>query len=134
MNWNELFMNILFVCITCIVPILIKYIVTYLSTMIKIKAENIKDEQLRNYVLYAEEAIANAVIDVCQTYVDSLKKAGKFDKESQAIAKQLAIEKAIAMITGEAKQAIETLYGDFNVWMDTHIETAVRMNKMEVTE
>lgn len=134
MDWNELFMNILFVCITCIVPILVKYIVTYLSTMIKIKTENIKDEQLHNYILCADEAVANAVVDVCQTYVDSLKKAGKFDKEAHAVAKQLAIEKAIAMITGEAKQAIETLYGDFNVWIDTHIETLVRMNKMEVSE
>ena len=134
MDWNELFMNILFVCITCIIPILVRYIVTYLSTMIKIKAEDIKDEQLRNYVLYAEEAVTAAVIDVCQTYVDSLKKAGKFDKEAHTVAKQLAIEKAIAMITQEAKKAIETLYGDFNTWVDTHIETNVRLNKMEVDE
>ena len=37
-------------------------------------------EKLNQYIDYAQEAITTAVTSVSQTYVDSLKKNGKFDK------------------------------------------------------
>lgn len=128
-EWNEMFLNILYVCLTVIVPILVRHIIKYITTIINNISTKIEDTKLREYVLYASDVINNCVLDVCQTYVDSLKAAGKFDKDAQIKAKQMAIDKAVAMITANSKDAVEKLYGDFNIWMDTYIEACVKQYK-----
>ena len=133
-EWNEMLLNVLYVCLTVIMPILVRYIIKYITTVIATATEKIEDAKLRDYVYYATDVVNNCVLDVCQTYVDSLKSAGKFDKEAQVTAKQMALDKAVALITSEAKQAVSILYGDFNAWIDSIIEASVRENKLSVNK
>lgn len=70
------------------------------------------------------------MLTVNQTYVDSLKKQGKFDEEAAKTAKQMAIDKAKALITEDSKAAIETLYSDFEAYLNDAIEELVRENKV----
>ena len=62
--------------------------------------------------------------------MDSLKKQGKFDEEAAKTAKQMAIDKAKALITEDSKAAIETLYSDFEAYLNDAIEELVRENKV----
>ena len=62
--------------------------------------------------------------------LDALKKEGKFDAEAQKTAKQMAIDKAKALITEDSKAAIETLYSDFEAYLNDAIEELVRENKV----
>lgn len=90
---------------------------------------NIKDSTVRKYVDLASDAVTKAVQTTFQTYVDTLKAQGKFDKEAQLTALQKAKDTATALITDEAKRVIAEAYGDFDKWLASTIETLVREDK-----
>lgn len=122
--------DILYLIITGILPLLIVYATTFLKVKIKEYEEQLNNDQLNKYIDAATDAISKAVISVNQTYVDTLKKQGKFDAESQAKAKQMAIDKAKELITEDSKEAINTLYNDFEAYLNDAIEALVRENKI----
>jgi len=102
----------------------------YLPIPLKEQEKNLENDQLVKYIDAATDAISKAVLTVNQTYVDSLKKQGKFDAEAAKTAKQMAIDKAKALITEDSKAAIETLYSDFEAYLNDAIEELVRENKV----
>lgn len=90
---------------------------------------NIDDATVRKYVELASDAVTKAVQTTFQTYVDTLKAHGKFDKNAQIAALQKAKDSATALITDEAKAVITEAYGDFDKWLASAIETLVREDK-----
>lgn len=122
--------DIIYLIITGIMPLLIVYATTYLKVKIKEYQAKLDNEQLNKYIDAATDAISKAVISVNQTYVDTLKKQGKFDAEAQATAKQMAIDKAKELITADSKAAIDSLYNDFETYLNDAIEALVRENKL----
>lgn len=122
--------DVLYLIITGILPLLITYGILFLKVKIKEQEKNLENDQLVKYIDAATDAISKAVLTVNQTYVDSLKKQGKFDEEAAKTAKQMAIDKAKALITEESKTAIETLYSDFEAYLNDAIEELVRENKV----
>lgn len=91
--------------------------------------ENIKNITAKKYIDMASEAVTKAVQTTFQTYVDTLKAQGKFNKETQLAALQKSKDTAVALITDEAKKAISEAYGDFDKWLAATIETLVRGDK-----
>ena len=124
--------DVLYLIITGILPLLITYGVLFLKVKIKEQEKQLENDQLVKYIDAATDAISKAVLTVNQTYVDSLKKQGKFDEAAAKIAKQMAIDKAKALITENSKKAIETLYSDFEAYLNDAIEELVRENKFTV--
>ena len=122
--------DVLYLIITGILPLLITYGILFLKVKIKEQEKNLENDQLVKYIDAATDAISKAVLTVNQTYVDSLKKQGKFDEEAAKTAKQMAIDKAKAWITEDSKAAIETLYSDFEAYLNDAIEELVRENKV----
>jgi hypothetical protein len=108
-------------------------LVTYLVKYLKAKAEQtttrINNELVRTYLQEATDAVLQAVTYTAQTYVDTLKKQGKFDKEAQQKAFNTAKDIALKLLTDEAKQMIEDLYGDLMLWLETKIEQTVKEQK-----
>lgn len=131
MNIKQDIQDVLYLIITGVLPLLITYGVLFLKVKIKEQEKNLENDQLVKYINAATDAISKAVLTVNQTYVDSLKKQGKFDAEAAQKAKQMAIDKAKALITEESKTAIETLYSDFESYLNDAIEEIVRENKIE---
>ena len=70
-----------------------------------------------------------AVTSTFQTYVDSLKKQGKFDEEAQKTAFNTAKNTALLLLTQDMRNAITTVYGDFDTWLAKTIEQLVLANK-----
>ena len=129
---ENILLDIIYILITGVGIVLTKYIVDLLNTKINEAQTNTKIadyDVLNKYIDSAQEIISNIVLSVSQTYVDSLKASGKFDAESQAIAKNKAVELAKNMITEESKNAIIILYGDFDAYLDNIIESCVKKNK-----
>ncbi len=128
-NLNELLMTIIQVVIIPAIPVL----VTFLVKLLKAKAEQtttkISNELVRQYLQEAIDSVLQAVTYVSQTYVDSLKKQGKFDAEAQKIAFNTAKDIALQLLTEDAKNLITDLYGDLTVWLDTKIEQTVKEQK-----
>lgn len=130
MDWNKLLMDIMFTVITIILPLITKYVVAFINTKIAEHTVNMEDENMKKYIQAATDAVTLAVVTVQQTYTDSMKMSGKFDKEAANVAKQLAVEKANSIITTESKKYIEMLYGDFQSWIDQSVEAMVRQTKL----
>lgn len=129
MDIKQNIQEILYLIITGIIPLLITYGIIFLKVKIKEQEKKLENDQLIKYIDAATDAISKSVLTVSQTYVDTLKKEGKFDAEAQKTAKQMAIDKAKTLITAESKAAIETLYTDFEAYLNDAIESLVKENK-----
>ena len=66
---------------------------------------------------------------VTQTYVDTLKKNGKFDKEAQLVALSLAKDEVLRELNTETRIFIETNYGSINDFVTTQIESTINLIK-----
>lgn len=120
---------IFYAVITTATPILVAYVRSYLISKKEQIDRKIENDMLQKYVDMAIDTVESSILAVSQTYVDSLKKSGTFDENAQKEAKMLAIDTATALITKEAKVAIEMAYGDFNKWLDINIESLINQNK-----
>ena len=111
------------------VPVLLKVIYNFVVAYTADKSEKIENEKVRGYVNDAVKVVMTAVTSTFQTYVDSLKKQGKFDKEAQKIAFNTARDTALLMLTQDMRDAVATVYGDFDTWLAKTIEQLVLANK-----
>lgn len=97
-----------------------------LCTFIQKKTKELTNDK---YINGAVDAVSMAVSTVMQTYVDNIKKDGKFTQEAQEKAKEQAVEIATNLITVDAQKAITNLYGDFGTWICNKIEEEVKIQK-----
>lgn len=134
---NEALQNIIYVLITCVSAVIIKEVLRLLNQKIdEIQAttELVNHETLNSYVDHVQRIVNDVVLMVNQTYVESLKKAGVFTEEAHTEAKNKAMELARQLITDESKQMIILVYGDFDAYLNTMIESLVAQNKVNKTE
>lgn len=82
----------------------------------------------------AMDAVAKAVACTNQTYVDTLKKSGKFTSENQREAFLKAFDTAKMLMTGEAIRYIQEAYGSLTTWLTAQIEAEVREQKEHFLE
>lgn len=132
MEFNEMLNNILYVVLTTILPIVTTYGVNLIKAKIKeSKAieEATKNEDISNLIKDALSDVMDAVRYVNQTFVDSLKKSGKFDEEAWNKAFNLAYTEAMNSISDGAKKAINEMHGSFENWLELKIEASVNMAK-----
>lgn len=126
---KEILTTLIQVVVIPAIPVLVTYLVKYLKAKTEQTTTKINNELVRTYLQEATDAVLQAVTYTAQTYVDSLKKQGKFDEEAQKIAFNTAKNIALQLLTTEAKQMIEDLYGDLMLWLDTKIEQTVKEQK-----
>ena len=98
MNWNEI-LQIIISALAVGVAGLITYGFTILKKWIDSK---IKNEEIREATNAALGEIESAVLFVNQTFVDQLKKDGKFDKGSQ----EEAFNKAFDTVKADRKSVV----------------------------
>ena len=132
MSWTEALHELLYVIVVIIIPLLVRYLVAYLNVKTKEYSDQLNNETLRKYVTDANDIIATIVLSVSQTYVDAMKKAGKFTPEAQETAKNMAVEKAKQLISDASRNAIITMYNDFDAYIESQIEALVRETKIEI--
>lgn len=134
MELSEVLNYCLYIVLTVILPVVAKYAVDLIKTKIKesnIIADATKNEDLSKIVEGALSDVMDAVLYINQIYVDSLKSSGKFNKEAQEEAFNRAYAEAMNMISEEAKNVIEQLYGSFDKWLKLKIESSVNMAKKQ---
>lgn len=105
----------------------------YLINLIKIKNQELKIKQHNElYTKYSdmlEKTITDCVLATTQTYVDSLKKEGKFDKEAQKKAFQLTYDNIMKILNNDAKEFLRSAIGDLKTHIIEKIEAEVKINK-----
>lgn len=123
---NEIILNIISVVVTAVILPLISYAGARLIAWLNAK---IKDENAKQQLTVATDIVMNAVRSVFQTYVETLKKNGTFDKERQKVALIKAKDDALAQMSDEIKDYITKNYGDLETWITTQIESTINILK-----
>ncbi len=123
---NEILINIISVVVTSIVIPLLSIAGAKLVQLINSKINNNK---AANFLSTATTIIINAVRSVFQTYVEALKKEGKFDEASQKLALLKARDIALNQMTDDVKNYITSTYGDLDTWINTNIEATINILK-----
>lgn len=105
----------------------------YLVFLIKAKIAELKlkhdSELAKKYFDMLDKTICDAVIATNQTYVDALKKEGKFDAEAQKKAFKQTYDTVMQLLTADAKTYLESAVADLTVYINTRIEAEVNVNK-----
>lgn len=125
---NEMLINIISVLVTAVVIPVISLLGAKLVSWLSTK---IKNEKVNKMIKTATEIVVSVVKTVFQTYVDALKKEGKFDKESQILALTKAKDIALSQMTEDVKEFIQTNYGELDLWLTTQIEATINTLKMK---
>ena len=73
----------------------------------------------------AQSVVTTIVQSINQTFVSDLKNSGAFTKETAVKAKDMALEKAHELISDEAVDAIEEVYGNIDEYLDVFVEQVV---------
>ncbi len=129
MDWLNLINEIFQVCIIPLLGILTTYVVKYIQVKmeeIQVKTEN---EIIDKYLSMLTTTITECVIATNQTYVEALKKEGKFDLEAQKKAFEMTQEAVMMILTDEAQKYLSAAVGDLNVFIAQQIEAAVNVEK-----
>ena len=120
---------IMYTVITVLLPVIVAVVKDYFNEKNKELANEISNDLIKQYYYMATDMVDEVVQSVSQTYVDTLKKNGTFNKAAQEEAKNIAITTLKTLIIGDIKDAVEKLYGDFNTWLDVEIEHYVNYRK-----
>lgn len=98
---KEILTTLVQVVVIPAIPVLVTYLVKYLKAKAEQTTTKINNELVRTYLQEATDAVLQAV-----TYT----------------AHNTAKDIALKLLTDEAKQMIEDLYGDLMLWLETKIE------------
>ena len=129
MDWNNILTQIFELILF---PLLIVG-ATYLIYFLSVKTKEIKDktdnDTFDKYLDMLNNTITQCVIATTQTYVEALKKEGKFDAEAQKIAFQKTYDNVMSILTAESKYYLQTALGDLEAYINNKIEAEVALNK-----
>lgn len=89
----------------------------------------VHNQFVQHCIQNAANAVFNAVSDVNQTYVDSLKESDKFDEAAQKQAFADALATAKKSLTTETILFIKETFGDVDAYLTPMIEAQVRSQK-----
>lgn len=129
MDWMNLLYDIFDLCIIPLFGVLVAYVVKYINAKGNEIAANVDSELASKYIVMLTTTIADCVVATNQTYVEALKKEGKFDKEAQAKAFQMTYDAVMEILTDDAKEYLANFYGDLTLYLTKRIEAEVVANK-----
>lgn len=130
----ELLATIFEICIIPLLGILTTYLVKWIRTKRDELKANTDNLQYQKYIDMLEDTITTCVLATNQTYTESLKEQGEFDKEAQKKAFQDTANAVMNILTDEAKEYLNTAVGDLNIYITQKIEANVNINKVKKTE
>lgn len=115
-----------------VIPIL-GVLATFVVEFLRVKSKEIINKLDNDVAKKYTEMITNTVIDCViatnQTYVETLKKQGKFDENAQKVAFEKTLNAVLGILTEEAKNYIKETTGDLNLYLSQLIEAEVNKAK-----
>ena len=110
------------------------FLVRYINAKMKTLVDTISDEKQKKYIEMLNNTITDCVIATTQTYVDTLKKQGKFDKEAQEQAFLMTFNAVSDLLTEESKKYLNEAIEDLDLYIKQKIESEVNINKTIVPD
>lgn len=113
-------LNILLTALSIVITSLVSWAVALLISWMNGK---IKDAKVAKWLTEITMIITNAVQNVFQSFVQTLKEQGNFDEEAQKIARERAMTIIKSQLRDELLNYISSNYGDVDAWINNQIET-----------
>jgi len=129
MLMNDILSELLKAVLTVVIPILAGYLVTFIQGKSKSIVAGANSTIAKDLVTGAEKIIVDAVQATNQTFVDELKKAGKFDAAAAEEAFKRTKDAVLKILPQSTKDALSVLYGDVDAWLDAQVESTVKAVK-----
>lgn len=129
MDWLELLQKIFDVCIIPLLGVLTAYAVQWIKLQSSHMQETMDNEMLKKYTSMLEATISNCVIATNQTYVEALKEQNAFGSVEQKIAFEKTFVAVMEILTDEAKDYLQEVFGDLQAYITSQIEAQV--NKLK---
>lgn len=129
MEITELVKQIFEVCLFPLLGVLTTFLILFINKKSQELKATTDNELYHKYIDMLEQTVVNCVIATNQTYVDSLKRQGKFDKEAQIEAFNRTYNQVMLILADEAKVYLESAVGDLNAYVTNMIETQVKLNR-----
>ena len=123
MEITELIKQIFEVCLFPLLGVLTTFLILFINKKSQELKATTDNELYHKYIDMLEETVVNCVIATNQTYVDSLKKQGKFDLEAQKEAFSRTYNQVMLILADDAKIYLESAVGDLNAYITNMIET-----------
>lgn len=105
------------------------FMIVFINTKTQELKNKTKNEKEQKYIERIGGIINACVLTTNQTYVETLKKQGKFDAEAQKQAFETTKTAVLGMLNVELQDFITQAFGDINEYLTTAIEASVSSNK-----
>lgn len=128
-NLTNLLTEILYVVLIGAIPIVSKYLIQQIEAKKNEILKDTKTNDFQNSIDGAMSLVEKVVDYVSQTYVDALKKEGKFDAAAQQNAYNKAVEALEKLMDDDMKHVLINVYGDLSTWMKVAIESYIKSRK-----
>lgn len=111
------------------IPVCAAFLVRFIDRKSAQVQEQTENEKIKSLLAQVTDAVTTAVMFTNQTMVDALKKNGSLSKEDQSAALQLSLDKALSLLSGVAKTALDDIYGNAAAYLTSRIEAEVKNQK-----
>lgn len=112
-----------------ILGILAAFVVEFLQVKSKEIINKLDNDVAKKYTEMITNTVTTCVIATNQTYVEALKKSGKFNAEAQKLAFEQTKTAVLKILTEDAKEYLTEFYGDLDKQLNSLIEAEVNKNK-----
>ena len=129
MDWNNILTQIFELILFPLLIIGSTYLIYFLSVKTKEIKDKTDNDTFDKYLDMLNNTITQCVIATTQTYVEALKKEGKFDADAQKVAFQKTYDNVMSILTAETKYYLQTALGDLEAYINNKIEAEVALNK-----
>lgn len=109
-----------------LLTVLVGAAITYVSTLIKYKINEIQDEKLQKHLHLLNELITNMVAETNQQVVDELKRKDEFNEETAGEVFEFTKNKVKQNLTRDSRKALQYIYTNLDAYIESQIEKEVR--------
>lgn len=128
-TWIVILQQIFEVAIIPLIGVLTGVLIKYINSKSTAAIATTQNAEAKKYIAMLDNTITSCVLATTQTYVDSLKKQGKFDAEAQKTAFEMTYNAVLNVLTDDAKEYLTAFYGDLGAYMTNKIEAEVQNTK-----
>lgn len=126
---TQMLQDIFFTVLIPLIGILCSYGIAFMQKKVKELQDNVKNELFNKYSDMLVSIIETCVIATNQTYVEELKKQGRFGPEEHDIAYHKTFDAVKALMTEEMQKVLGEVYKDIDFYISQLIQESVNVVK-----
>ena len=129
MDWMNILEQVFNIILFPLMGVAATALIVFITAKTKELKEKHNNELFSKYADMLEQTIISCVIATNQTYVETLKKEGKFDAEAQKIAFDKTFSAVITILSDDAYNYLSKAIGDLEEYIINRIEAEVNTCK-----